>query len=201
MYFVFCRWECSFACYFRILKVEYRNAVHMHCNSQMAHTEWNETCVMREKYILWSHCSIGRMSMYDCSPLIKVDYYICILRLVFSCDVVLLIRQHHACRVILGVCSAYSNWELWWDCTVEYGFGSYLHSDISGRFLTPHCYLLVTVGQSCFGLLYLSSWDHQILDWHFANLEFANATSLTNLSVKRWDQDHDFEFTGSYVTE
>jgi len=48
--------------------------------------------------------------------------------------------------------------------------------------------------------VYLSSRDRQILDWHFANLEFANATPLTNLSLKHWDQDDDFEFAGSHLT-
>jgi len=48
--------------------------------------------------------------------------------------------------------------------------------------------------------VYLSSRDRQILDWHFANLEFANATPLVNLSLKHWDQDDDFEFTGSHLT-
>ena len=38
------------------------------------------------------------------------------------------------------------------------------------------------------------------MDWHFANLEFANATPLSNLSLKHWDQDDDFEFTGSHLT-
>lgn len=36
--------------------------------------------------------------------------------------------------------------------------------------------------------VYLSSRDRQILDWHFANLEFANATPLSTLSLKHWDQ-------------
>lgn len=48
--------------------------------------------------------------------------------------------------------------------------------------------------------VYLSSNDRQILDWHFANLEFANATPLHNLSLKHWDQDDDFEFIGSHTT-
>ncbi|KAK6170755.1 hypothetical protein SNE40_019068 [Patella caerulea] len=48
--------------------------------------------------------------------------------------------------------------------------------------------------------VYLSSRDRQILDWHFANLEFANATPLTALSLKHWDQDDDFEFSGSHLT-
>jgi len=46
----------------------------------------------------------------------------------------------------------------------------------------------------------LSSEDRQILDWHFANLEFANATPLGNLSLKYWDQDDDFEFIGHHTT-
>lgn len=48
--------------------------------------------------------------------------------------------------------------------------------------------------------IYLSMKDRQILDWHFANLEFANATPLANLSLKHWDQDDDFEFTGPHLT-
>lgn len=48
--------------------------------------------------------------------------------------------------------------------------------------------------------IYLSAKDRQILDWHFANLEFANATPLSNLSLKHWDQDDDFEFIGSHTT-
>lgn len=48
--------------------------------------------------------------------------------------------------------------------------------------------------------VYLSSKDRQILDWHFANLEFANATPLSTLSLKHWDQDDDFEFTGNHLT-
>ena len=48
--------------------------------------------------------------------------------------------------------------------------------------------------------VYLSSRDRQIIDWHFANLEFANATPLSNLSLKHWDQDDGFAFTGSHLT-
>jgi len=51
-----------------------------------------------------------------------------------------------------------------------------------------------------FSDVYLSSRDRQILDWHFANLEFANATPLSLLSLKHWDQDDDFEFSGSHLT-
>ncbi|XP_015791892.1 lysine-specific histone demethylase 1A [Tetranychus urticae] len=48
--------------------------------------------------------------------------------------------------------------------------------------------------------VYLSSRDRQILDWHFANLEFANNTHLNNLSLKHWDQHDDYEFSGSHLT-
>ena len=48
--------------------------------------------------------------------------------------------------------------------------------------------------------VYLSTRDRQILDWHFANLEFANSTPLDKLSLKHWDQDDDFEFTGNHLT-
>ena len=47
--------------------------------------------------------------------------------------------------------------------------------------------------------VYLSTADRQILDWHFANLEFANASRLGDLSLKHWDQDDDFEFTGGHA--
>jgi len=48
--------------------------------------------------------------------------------------------------------------------------------------------------------LYLNASDRQILDWHLANLEFANATPLSYLSLQHWDQDDDFEFQGSHMT-
>jgi lysine-specific histone demethylase 1 len=48
--------------------------------------------------------------------------------------------------------------------------------------------------------VYLSCRDRQILDWHFANVEFANASPLNFLSLKHWDQDDDYEFTGSHMT-
>ncbi|KAF9160065.1 hypothetical protein DFQ26_005900 [Actinomortierella ambigua] len=42
--------------------------------------------------------------------------------------------------------------------------------------------------------------DHELelIHWHYANLEFANATSLDKLSLKNWDQDDDFEFSGQH---
>jgi lysine-specific histone demethylase 1 len=46
----------------------------------------------------------------------------------------------------------------------------------------------------------LNPFDRQVLDWHFANLEFANATPLSLLSLQHWDQDDEFEFSGSHMT-
>ena len=66
-------------------------------------------------------------------------------------------------------------------------------------FFQVHCRPNVIIFIPCSDV-YLSSRDRQILDWHFANLEFANATPLTSLSLKHWDQDDDFEFTGSHLT-
>lgn len=38
----------------------------------------------------------------------------------------------------------------------------------------------------------------QLLDWHMANLEFANAAMLGTLSMRSWDQDDPFEIQGSH---
>ncbi|KAF9343375.1 hypothetical protein BGX26_005840 [Mortierella sp. AD094] len=37
-----------------------------------------------------------------------------------------------------------------------------------------------------------------LIHWHYANLEFANATPLDQLSLRYWDQDDDYEFSGSH---
>ncbi|CAG0897457.1 unnamed protein product [Cyprideis torosa] len=46
---------------------------------------------------------------------------------------------------------------------------------------------------------YLSSKDRQILDWHIANLEFANASPLSKISLTEWDQDDEFELEGEHL--
>ncbi|UXI19760.1 RING finger protein [Sarcoptes scabiei] len=43
---------------------------------------------------------------------------------------------------------------------------------------------------------YLGPIDRRILDWHFANLEFATGTSLKNLSLQNWDLDDEYQFEG-----
>ncbi|VDP45207.1 unnamed protein product [Schistosoma mattheei] len=46
--------------------------------------------------------------------------------------------------------------------------------------------------------MYLTKEERSILDWHLANLEFANATELHNLSLRHWDQDDLFELSGDH---
>jgi hypothetical protein len=40
----------------------------------------------------------------------------------------------------------------------------------------------------------------RLLDWHVANLEFANATTIDTLSLEHWDQDDHNEFVGPHLT-
>ncbi|KAF9922346.1 hypothetical protein FBU30_007572 [Linnemannia zychae] len=45
------------------------------------------------------------------------------------------------------------------------------------------------------------TWTFQelgLIHWHYANLEFANATPLDQLSLRHWDQDDDYEFAGDH---
>ncbi|KAF5402953.1 Amine oxidase [Paragonimus heterotremus] len=46
--------------------------------------------------------------------------------------------------------------------------------------------------------IYLTESERRTLDWHLANLEFANATELHNLSLRHWDQDDMFELNGEH---
>ncbi|XP_059661550.1 lysine-specific histone demethylase 1 homolog 2 [Cornus florida] len=40
--------------------------------------------------------------------------------------------------------------------------------------------------------------ERQLLEWHFANLEYANAGCLLNLSAAYWDQDDPYEMGGDH---
>ena len=44
------------------------------------------------------------------------------------------------------------------------------------------------------GLVNLSPMDLKLLNWHWANLEYGNATNLNQLSLKHWDQDDGNEY-------
>ncbi|KAJ5281144.1 Winged helix-turn-helix transcription repressor DNA-binding [Penicillium angulare] len=41
--------------------------------------------------------------------------------------------------------------------------------------------------------------DMRLMNWHFANLEYANATNINNLSLSGWDQDIGNEFEGEHA--
>lgn len=41
--------------------------------------------------------------------------------------------------------------------------------------------------------------ERRLLDWHFANLEFANAAPLKMLSLRTWDQDDPHEMQGAHT--
>ncbi|GLU23436.1 hypothetical protein SLE2022_394380 [Rubroshorea leprosula] len=43
-----------------------------------------------------------------------------------------------------------------------------------------------------------STEEKQLLDWHLANLEYANAGCLTDLSAAHWDQDDPYEMGGDH---
>lgn len=47
-------------------------------------------------------------------------------------------------------------------------------------------------------MLPLKPKDMRLMNWHFANLEYANATNVNNLSLSGWDQDIGNEFEGEH---
>ena len=49
-------------------------------------------------------------------------------------------------------------------------------------------------------MLPLTPKDMRLLNWHFANLEYANATNINKLSLSGWDQDIGNEFEGEHST-
>lgn len=48
-------------------------------------------------------------------------------------------------------------------------------------------------------LLDLSPQDMRLLNWHYANLEYANAANISKLSLGGWDQDIGNEFEGEHA--
>lgn len=45
----------------------------------------------------------------------------------------------------------------------------------------------------------MSFYEHSIVHWHLANLEFANCTPLDQVDLWNWDQDDDFAFKGNHA--
>jgi hypothetical protein len=56
----------------------------------------------------------------------------------------------------------------------------------TARLLTHEAYL-------CFSGIAKSKLESQLLNWHIANLEFANAAPVSSLSLAHWDQDDPHE--------
>ncbi|TGZ81969.1 hypothetical protein EX30DRAFT_358650 [Ascodesmis nigricans] len=48
-------------------------------------------------------------------------------------------------------------------------------------------------------ILNLTPQDLRLINWHYANLEYANATNVNNLSLGYWDQDDGQEFAGAHA--
>ena len=48
-------------------------------------------------------------------------------------------------------------------------------------------------------LIELTPQDLRLLNWHFANLEYANAANVNDLSLGGWDQDLENEFDGEHA--
>uniref|UniRef100_A0A915BRG7 SWIRM domain-containing protein n=1 Tax=Parascaris univalens TaxID=6257 RepID=A0A915BRG7_PARUN len=46
--------------------------------------------------------------------------------------------------------------------------------------------------------VFMNELDRSLINFHFANLEYANGTSLFNSSMKDWNQDDDYEFEGPH---
>ncbi|KAK6024970.1 amine oxidase, partial [Ostertagia ostertagi] len=47
--------------------------------------------------------------------------------------------------------------------------------------------------------VYMNQRDRRLLDFHFANLEFVSGGTLDKLSLQHFDQDDEFQFTGSHM--
>lgn len=94
----------------------------------------------------------------------------------FVCYVISVSNYLCCCACVLAVFFAWPVHE--WTCHSNVWIAVCLYHHISLRPFFSH------------SDVYLSSRDRQILDWHFANLEFANATPLSTLSLKHWDQVH-----------
>uniref|UniRef100_F1KWG0 Lysine-specific histone demethylase 1A n=2 Tax=Ascaris suum TaxID=6253 RepID=F1KWG0_ASCSU len=46
--------------------------------------------------------------------------------------------------------------------------------------------------------VFMNELDRSLINFHFANLEYGNGTSLFNSSMKDWNQDDDYEFEGPH---
>ncbi|XP_058073214.1 lysine-specific histone demethylase 1 homolog 2 [Magnolia sinica] len=89
------------------------------------------------------------------------------------------------------------------DANVEYIFNKLLDKATQLRQILCEYANEISLGSALetFRKLYgvaRTSEERQLLDWHLANLEYANAGRLSNLSLAYWDQDDPYEMGGDH---
>ena len=79
------------------------------------------------------------------------------------------------------------------------GFGKLLQLDEAARKPRQSLgHVMDEAAKQYRNLTKLTAQDMRLLNWHFANLEYANAANLGKLSLASWDQDTGNEFEGEH---
>ncbi|KAF8054574.1 hypothetical protein N665_1324s0004 [Sinapis alba] len=89
------------------------------------------------------------------------------------------------------------------DSNVEFGFNKLLDKVAEVREMMGGAANKVSLGEVLETLRVLygvakDSEERKLFDWHLANLEYANAGCLSNLSAAYWDQDDPYEMGGDH---
>ncbi|KAG2317877.1 hypothetical protein Bca52824_020999 [Brassica carinata] len=89
------------------------------------------------------------------------------------------------------------------DSNVEFGFNKLLDKVAEVREMMGGAANKVSLGEVLETLRVLygvakGSEERKLFDWHLANLEYANAGCLSNLSAAYWDQDDPYEMGGDH---
>ncbi|KAG7625116.1 Lysine-specific histone demethylase 1 2 [Arabidopsis thaliana] len=89
------------------------------------------------------------------------------------------------------------------DSNVEFGFNKLLDKVTEVREMMEGAAKKISLGEVLETLRVLygvakDSEERKLFDWHLANLEYANAGCLSNLSAAYWDQDDPYEMGGDH---
>ncbi|CAH2053790.1 unnamed protein product [Thlaspi arvense] len=89
------------------------------------------------------------------------------------------------------------------DSNVEFGFNKLLDKVTEVREMMGEAANKISLGEVLERLRVLygvakASEERKLFDWHLANLEYANAGCLSNLSAAYWDQDDPYEMGGDH---
>ncbi|EOA29951.1 hypothetical protein CARUB_v10013055mg [Capsella rubella] len=89
------------------------------------------------------------------------------------------------------------------DSNVEFGFNKLLDKVTEVREMMEGAANKISLGEVLETLRVLygvakDSEERKLFDWHLANLEYANAGCLSNLSAAYWDQDDPYEMGGDH---